>query len=166
MQSIGRKFAVILMALLPIGAGLACSLAAPLPPAEELVDSATVIVRARAMGLSDNLSPAGGPASSNILVEFQVLRVLKGELSSRVISFDGHIVSRNDFNELPVPYPFIRPGGRSGNCYALEYRLGSQYLLILRTPHNAEDAKTLTPYWSPLAPTNEQIRGSQDPWLV
>jgi hypothetical protein len=40
--------------------------------------------------------------------------------------------NRDDRNDRPVPYDFIRPGGRGGNCFALAYRPGAEYLLLLR----------------------------------
>jgi hypothetical protein len=43
-----------------------------------------------------------------------------------------------------------------GNCYALTYRSGAQYLLLI---------KAGTPYWAPLAPTNEQVQGEDDAWV-
>jgi hypothetical protein len=43
----------------------------------------------------------------------------------------------------------------------LGYRRGAEYLLLL----TREQAGELTPYWSPLAPTNEQVSGPDDPWI-
>jgi hypothetical protein len=77
--------------------------------------------------------------------------------------------NRDDRNDRPVPYDFIRPGGRGGNCFALAYRPGAEYLLLLRRGEHSSDAQPtdLTPYWASLSPTNEQLlEGSNDPWVV
>jgi len=68
-----------------------------------------------------------------------------------------------------VPYDFIRPGGRWGNCFALTYRAGAEYMLLLRRAEYPSSAQPneLTPYWAPLSPTNEQqIGGASDAWFV
>jgi len=167
MKQFVSKAVVLLLGGIGCSVALPCSLSGLLPTPEELVDAAEVIVHVRAMGVADNPDRQPGPASSDKLVEFQVLRVLKGELSQRVLAVPGLIVSRDDYNDSPAPYSFIRPGGRSGSCFALEYRLGSQYLLLLaESPEAPQWMGKLTPYWSPLAPTNEQVRHSQDPWVV
>jgi hypothetical protein len=69
-------------------------------------------------------------------------------------------MKRDDYNERPVPYWHVRPSG-SASCYAYGYKENAEFLLLL----NEQDAK-LTPYWYPLAPTNEQLRSGDDPWLV
>ena len=115
------------------------------------------------MGLSNNPDRTAGPVFSETRVDFEVVEIVKGWISGPVISFKGHIVSRDDFNDVSMPYGFVRPGGRSGNCFALNYRLGSHYLLFLS---EAVEGEGLTPYWSPLAPVNEQITGPRDSWLL
>jgi len=92
-------------------------------------------------------------------VRFTVLRVLKGTLSASTIEFNGSLENSDDWNDRNPPYTFVRPGGRHGNCFALGYRTGAEYLLFLK-------GLTLTPYWSPLAPTNEQVSGPSDGWLT
>jgi hypothetical protein len=42
-------------------------------------------------------------------------------------------------------------------CFAYDYKLGGTFLLLL---------KNGTPYWSQVRPTNEEVRGSRDPWLL
>lgn len=134
-----------------------CSLEGPLPSAERLVGDAEVIARVRAEGLPSKR------------VAFAILELLKGRLPSSTIEFDGSLTARDDRNDRPVPYDFIRPGGRRGNCFALTYRAGAEYLLLLRRGHHASDAQPhkLTPYWAPLSPTNEQLfGGASDAWFV
>jgi hypothetical protein len=156
---VGRPLLVIVML-----AGLAapawpCSVMGPLPSAEALVRDADVIVRARAEGLS---STSGD-------VTFAILDVLKGSLPAATIAINGSLLDRDDRNDQPVPYDFVRPGGRSGNCYALEYRAGAEYLLLLRGGKHPSKVQRngLTPYWAPLSPTNEQLfGGARDAWFV
>jgi len=68
----------------------------------------------------------------------------------------------DDFNRDSVPYIFVRPEGARGSCFAEVYKRGGQFLLLLRR----EGSNRFTPYWAPLMPVNEQIRGRSDPWLV
>ena len=151
---------------------LACLTTEPIPSPNELVKSAEVIVRVRVRGISPK------PGVSDLAVEppwaaryltqvdAEVLEVLKGAFPSQTITFDGYAEDRDDPNGRPVPYHFVRPGGRAGSCVALGYRQGAEYLLLLkRIRAPSAQADLLTPYWSPLAPTNEQIFGPQDPWL-
>lgn len=151
---------------------LACSTTEPVPSPNELVKSAEVIVRVRVRGIS----PKPGTPEVAVVppwaaryftqVDAAVLEVLKGAFPSQTITFDGYAEERDDLNDRPVPYNFVRPGGRAGMCFALGYRQGGEYLLLLkriRAPNAQGDV--LTPYWSPVAPTNEQLVGPQDPWL-
>jgi hypothetical protein len=85
------------------------------------------------------------------------------------VEFNGELNQRDDPNDRPAPYGFVRPGGRHGNCFALGYRSGGEYLLLLRRTEHPSSAQPndLTPYWSPLAPTNEQLfGGTSDPWFA
>jgi hypothetical protein len=146
-----------------------CSVARPLPSAASLVRNAEVIVRVRAEGLSLTPGVTDNFDSSGTQVRFAVLELLKGRLSTATIAFNGSLTDRDDRNDRPVPYDFIRPGGRGGNCFALEYRAGAEYLLFLRHAEHPSfaQAKELTPYWAPLSPTNEQLfGGASDDWFV
>jgi hypothetical protein len=146
-----------------------CTVVGPLPSPERLVRDAEVIARVRAEGLSSTPGRAGIMAESSTQVRFAILAVLKGRLSSSTIEFNGELTERDDRNDRPVPYDFIRPGGRAGNCFALGYRTGAEYLLLLRHGEHPSDAQSneLTPYWAPLSPTNEQLlEGPSDAWLV
>jgi hypothetical protein len=89
-------------------------------------------------------------------VRLKVLATIKGTPQSE-LQVPGDLGRENDPNDHPVPYEFVRPGGRSGNCYAVTYRKASQYLLFV---------KDGSPYWSPLAPTTEQVSGPMDPWVI
>lgn len=146
-----------------------CSPKGPLPSAVRLVGDAEVIARVRAEALSSTPGRPGIMADSPTQVRFAILEVLKGRLSASTIEFNGSLTDRDDRNDRAVPYDFIRPGGRAGNCFALTYRAGAEYLLLLRRAEQPAYAQPieLTPYWAPLSPTNEQlIGGASDAWFV
>jgi hypothetical protein len=139
------------------------------PSAERLVADAEVIARVRAEGLSPTPGRAGAfLAGSATQVRFAILELLKGRLSSSAIEFNGSLTDYDDRNDRPVPYDFIRRGGRGGNCFALTYRAGAEYLLLLRSSESSDaQPSALTPYWAPLSPTNEQLfDGANDAWFV
>jgi len=127
------------------------------PP--DWVAGADVIVRARAVQLVNSVSTSRPTWKTKI--RFEAVEVIKGTVNGAELAFEGAALDRNDWNRLPVPYTMVRPGGRSGNCYAFNYRLGQEYLLMLKRVDGA-----LTPYWASLAATNEQLSGPADKWLV
>jgi len=140
--------------------------ASPSAPAwspTSMVASATVIVRARA----DSVAPIAkvrsgfGPQS---LVRFTVLEVIDSRRVTlpTVLSLRGELTSVPDFNRGTVPYTSSRPGGLRGACFAFAYQKGGEFLLLLA----GTSADSLTPYWDPLRPTNEQVRGTNDPWVT
>jgi hypothetical protein len=90
------------------------------------------------------------------LVTFVILETIKGP-SKKSIQFPGALTQLNDKNDMAAPYDFVRPAGRRGNCFATTYKLGQEYLLFI---------KGGTPYWSRLAPTNEEVAGKTDAWVV
>jgi hypothetical protein len=97
-------------------------------------------------------------------VYFTVLEVIdSGGLaipaSLRVI---GYLADQPDFNTKPVPYRWVRSDGLRGSCAAYSYQRGGDFLLLLQGEHVAE----LSPYWALLRPTNEQVRGTDDPWVA
>lgn len=139
------------------------------PSASELVSRAEVIVRVRAEGQAATKATGLGflPGGST-QVRFLVLEILKGTLPAKTIAISGSLSEQHDPNDRPVPYDFVRPGGRHGNCFAITYRVGTEYLLMLaRQSHPAyAESNDLTPYWAPLAATNEQVTGPDDRWLL
>jgi hypothetical protein len=148
-----------------------CTVVGPgsLPTAERLVGEAEVIARVRAEGLSSTPGRPGVMAESPTQVRFVILELLKGRLPSSTIEFNGSLTDRDDRNDRAVPYDVVRPGGLHGNCFALAYRAGAEYLLLLRRSEHPSYAQPneLTPYWAPLSPTNEQlINGANDAWFV
>jgi hypothetical protein len=144
-----------------------CSVIAPLPSPASLVRDAEVVARVRADDLSSQPGRPGVVAESRTQVRFTVLEVLKGQLPSPELEFNGTLSDQDDPNDGRVPYTSIRPNGRGGNCFATAYRTGAEYLFLLRRGEYAPYVGELTPYWAPLGPTNEQLLGkASDPWLV
>lgn len=163
-----RTAAVIAMLAFPRLAW-PCSVVAPMPTPRQLIDQATAIVRVRALGVVPEPGQPGVLAGASTQMGFEVLERLKGSVESHDLHFNGGASRHDDPNDTKVPYSFVRPGGRGGNCFALEYRPGAEYLLFLRAgdvPAYAQQSM-LTPYWAPLSPTNEQLVGrANDPWVV
>jgi len=130
---------------------------------ELLVRRAHLIVRATALSyyrppVLHRLGRGDVPAQSDVpagTLRFRVDEVIKGKWTDPTIDLEGRIVNPDDYNAAPVPYTTARksPG---------EYVQGREYLLIL---HDTGTEWT-TAYPSATAPTNEQIHGSNDPWVT
>ena len=77
-------------------------------------------------------------------------------------------VSRSAMTQTTVPFHMTSSGPVDGVETALGYRRGAEYLLFLTraAQRGHGQPNDLTPYWSALAPTNEQLFGDDDPWLV
>jgi hypothetical protein len=131
--------------------GYPCSIVRSVSP-EEIVHDADVIVRAVAVGYAVNAST----------VRFKTIEVVKGNEVPSTIDLPGDLVDRDDFNDGNVPYKFVRPNGRHGNCFATSYRLGAEFLLMLKL--RADSSYTV--HWAALGPVNEQLRSADDPWLL
>jgi hypothetical protein len=131
----------------------------PVARIEQLVDEAPVIVRAVATGVA----PDPAPRSSLYPIRFSILGILRGSVTEDELILVGRLVDDDDYNQGDTPYRIVRPSGQRGDCFTNEYRIGAEYLLILK-----ERAGRLTPHWNryPLAPTNEQVRGVSDPWVL
>jgi hypothetical protein len=136
---------------------------APRPSPQSVVSGAELVVRATATKYfkapNGSVRQLNEPGDAEI--EFTVEEVLKGELGSSTIILNGYLTDTDDFNDRPVPYDFVRPGGLGGSCSAYEYKKGAAFLLFLKTI----DGK-LTIRWYALAPTNEQLHSPNDPWLA
>jgi hypothetical protein len=125
---------------------------------QELIEKAEGIYRVRPRSYvlptgPDSLSVGFLPKTR---LRFQVTGVLKGPARSTV-DLPGTFAKSPDPNGHRVPYPFVRPAGRRGTCFATSYLKTQEYLVFLRGD---------TAYWSPLAPTNEEIRGASDTWVT
>lgn len=149
--------------LSPAAPGLCTVRDGPEPSTSErartLLGASHAIVRARAVGYLP-----GQPLGKEIgydWIRFEVLEVLRGPDALDQLIIPGALAEESDFNLGEVPYRMLRPAGQSGDCFAKLYQRGGEFVLLLR-----ERDGLLTPYWSPLWPTNEQIRGADDPWLA
>jgi hypothetical protein len=137
-----------------------CSVVGPLPRPEALVAAASVVALTRAT-----------PNASDGTVEFQVIETLKGSIDVPLIRLDGSLTDHDDFNDAEPPYEFVRRDGRRGDCHASTYRAGAVYLLLLKAANEVEayyrpsNGGALTAYWTPLAPTNEQVHERDDRWV-
>ena len=139
-----------------------CTIVRP-PSPREMVRSADVIVRAIAVQYAippanSGLFTTGVPDS---VVRFNVVEVLKGETVPEEVVLHGYLTARDDFNDQKPPYTFVRPGGRSGSCFANSYRRGAEFLLMLQG-----SGTSFTINWYALGPVNEQLRSRDDRWLV
>lgn len=139
---------------------LGCSRGAPFSFNE--LFAADVIVRATAesyVGQPDlSLITTGVP---DVEVEFKIEEVLKGKVVPKTLVLKGYLSDQDDFNDQKVPYRFVRPGGRAGSCFANTYKKGASFLLFLE-----KTEKGYSPNISALGPTNEQLKGEDDPWLL
>src|SRR5215469_2253758 len=139
-----------------------CSRGTPVSSVE-MVNQADVIVRAIAEKYdvapkNPNLVTTGVPDST---VHFHVLEVIRGHARTD-LTLPGYLSDKDDFNDHPSPYNFVRPGGRAGSCIANTYRSGAQFLLLLKKEQSGE----LTANWYALGPVNEQLHSTNDPWLL
>jgi len=101
-------------------------------------------------------------------VEFEIKEILKGDNIQGSIILNGYLTDKDDFNDRPVPYDFVRPGGRYGSCFANTYKQGAQYLLFLKRSSEVKWPSVTTKFtvnFSPLAPVNEQLHSESDPWI-
>ena len=128
---------------------------------QEMVRESDVVVRAVAVD-STTPPPRGPVVQFASRVTFETLEVIHGSFRDSKFDFEGFVVDGDDFNTRSVPYRVVRPSGQHGSCYAMAYRLGAEYLFLL---NQVEGRDSLTPYWFSLGPTNEQIRGADDPWV-
>lgn len=137
----------------------------PVSHIEKMVREAEVVVRAVAVDSLprlpyDSMPPEEVVAVDRSEIRFRPTEVLRGPFPTSEFTYRGIVADEDDFNTLPVPYRVVRSSGQRGDCYAKDYRQGGEYLFLLKRRDDA-----LTPHWFPLGPTNEQIRGDDDPWL-
>ena len=127
---------------------------AMLKPVDQVIRESETVVRARVVASDPRMRTDPGR------ITLQVLEVLKGSYDRPFVTLPGQIRDyRSDLGRRP-PYEQIDCVGRvpgCGDCFARGYKDGAQYLLLL---------KGGTPYWAPLSPTNEEVSGPDDPWVV
>jgi hypothetical protein len=149
--------AVVVAVLTTPGAAVwACSVSR-IPDPRELVRTADMIVHAQAVDYADgnDIDERGMR-----LIKFDVVDTLKGP-ATRNLRIRGILSADDDYNDQRLPYTFVRPDGRRGDCFASTYRRGGQFLLMLKRVPDG-----YTPYWAALAPVNEQLRSDDDRWLA
>jgi len=129
------------------------------PQARSWMDDATLVVRARVLSRD-----TGVVRITRQQVQFRIEEVLKSNATPipTAIALDGYTADRDDFNKGPVPYDYVRPSGLMGSCFADQYRPGADYLLLLVESKPG----VFTTHWAPLLPVNEQLHGTDDPWLA
>ena len=88
---------------------------------------------------------------------FKVAEVLKGQNIPSVLEIEGALSDNDHYNSSDAPG---EQPDHKGPCYVKQYKKGGNFLFILRNVNGK-----LTPYWTPGAQTNEQIRSEQDAWL-
>ena len=133
-----------------------------------LIHRANLIIRARALRYGEGehflVPPDAAGLGGARGIEFEVLENLTpapDAPTARVLYIGGDLTSKDDFNSGPVPYLHLRTEGQRGSCFASVYRVGGEFLLLLRV----RPSGYYTPYWAALAPLNEQIHGPNDPWV-
>lgn len=128
-----------------------------------IVRNAEVVVRAVMVGSATGKTLKPWDADT---LAFEVREVLKGENVPDTLPIPGVIVDWDDVQEDTVPYRSHRIMYSGGECITSFYKLGTEYLLLLNRMPEVPRLAGLTPYWAILAPTNEQIRGPDDPWVA
>jgi hypothetical protein len=136
---------------------------APRPSAQTLVSDAEIILRATAIKYirepENSIRALNEP--NNAEIEFRIEEVLKGDKVPSSLTLNGHLTDKDDYNDRPIPYNLVRPGGRGGSCSAYTYKQGAEFLLFLKRKEGK-----FTIRWYALAPTNEQLHSKDDEWLV
>jgi hypothetical protein len=107
-------------------ASWACT--ASVTPNSVLIGNADAIVRAEVEGYAIPPVDTGYRTTgvSDSKVRFKVIEVVHG-LDISDLELPGYVEQHDDFNDHDPPYTFVRPGGRSGSCYANSYRDGCSF---------------------------------------
>jgi hypothetical protein len=131
--------------------------------------SADFIVRVTAIKATKDITLSNvEPSNSSIpnsTIEFKVEEVIWGLDVPSSFGLRGFLTQTDDFNDVPVPYKFIRGDGRRGRCFATSYKEGAQFLLFVRKDSVYDPRAGFTTNISALGPNNEQLRGADDPWI-
>ena len=163
-MNLRRGAAHVICFTLGVAPAYPCEVIGPTPSASDLVRLADRIVVARALSYTTTVADPkyGANGEPEPHVRFQVLETLKGQMVGTELILPAFLTDVSDFNTGQPPYSFVRPSGRMGNCFADEYQQGGTFLLLLKATVNAD----YTARWQPLAPTNEQVRPTDDRWLL
>ncbi|WP_420127444.1 hypothetical protein [Longimicrobium sp.] len=176
-QGAGAGFAAVLLlaagGFAPVGGepAMPAALCSIRPPptfsarrTRDIVQAAEVVVRAAAIGHAP--APPRSARPNGYYMSFAVLETIKGTTPADTLVFMGGEDDRDSFREPgddTVPYTTFHRWYGGGDCIAGTYRPGAEYLLLLG---RREEKGDLDPYWQFLAPTAEQIRGADDPWVT
>jgi hypothetical protein len=150
-------FSLIWLAAVPAGNG--CTRSRPFTFGE-LFEAQVIVVATPRSYVGDKEPTYNTTDVPDASIVFDVDETLRGTNVATTVEVGGYLVDTDDFNDSAVPYMFVRPGGRQGSCYATSYRRDQPHLLFLKYDDGA-----LTPYWSGLGPTNEQLRSRDDAWV-
>ena len=127
-----------------------------------LVDSAQAIARVRAVG---PIGPAPGADTSagSGTMAFAVLEDPRaGRRAPPPPRGRWHADGAGRLQRRPRAVHVRAIRRRARGCFASRYRVGAEYLLLLRRD---PDDQSLSPYWAGLAPVDEQVRGTRDAWV-
>jgi hypothetical protein len=129
--------------------------------------SADLIVRATAIKYQVPPQPTAqiipNPEST---IEFKIEERIWGVGVPKTILLNGYLNDQDDFNDVPLPYRFVRPTSREGMCHTHYYKKRAQYLLFLkRNDFSGQTTTGFTVRISALGPSNEQLRDVNDPWV-
>ena len=140
----------------------ACSRVGDVEPALTVRNAEVIVVASAADYLRQPDSKTRRTGRAESVIRFEVLEIIKGPPDfPQAFTLNGYLSDRDDFNDHPAPYRFVRPEGRGGTCYANDYKQGALFLLLLKT---RGDGYTVD--WDPLAPVNEQLHSLKDPWIA
>lgn len=136
----------------------ACTRATEKPTPQALISAADAIVLTHV----DEGAKATLPGD-HAIVSHKCAFVLKGSPCTKgsILEISGYIWDKDELvpgREIPIRS--ARPSA-DGQCVTMGYTANGWYLLMLKRRKGR-----LTPYWEALSPTNEQVSGINDPWVV
>jgi hypothetical protein len=105
----------------------------PISSIEQFVDSADVVVRARAVEAGPTLEKRMLLSETGHTVRFKAIELIRQDTTLDEFVVYGDLENIDDYNSRPVPYQLVRSGGQHGNCRATQYRVGAEYLFLQGT---------------------------------
>ena len=120
-----------------------------------------MLVRVLGAAAPDSGRAPGGPAADSVVL-LGVLEALRGGPLPDTLRVEGRVVDADLYAAGDTVVPHLFAQGVGGECFSTRYRAGGEHVLLLRRNYRG----AWSPYFSPLAPTNVQIRGAGDPWLA
>ena len=125
------------------------------PSSSDITCAAENILLVRLLG---QIKPAEPMIPSLGRIRFVVIESLKGTINPKDnIDLEGFVSkSPGIIGNDSVPYQVTRRSS-SGMCQPYDYHENGLFLLFL---------KSGSPYWAPFAALNEEVSGSDDPWVA